>query len=127
MMQSTLCNYFMTEDILDEQELASLATAESHFVTQMNRVGRYVALGSFAIGTLLVIISYLSVRRPDTIMIFGLYYVMLAVVVNSIVLLLVFISLFSAKNKRRVWATMGIMLANIPISLLYLVLVVYGH
>ena len=103
--------------ILDEQELASTEQAESHFTIQMNRVGRMVALGSFAIGTFILLLYLLS--KKESLMIIGFYYVLLAGVVNSLVFLLVVFSLFKAKNKKRVLATLGIMLINIPFSTAY--------
>lgn len=84
------------------------------------RLSTYLALASFIIGTAIFLI-YLSFPGEELILINGFLYVMGAIIVNSIAL--VYLLYHYAKNpaQREVLAIrILILLANIPIALLYL-------
>ncbi|WP_166967601.1 hypothetical protein [Yeosuana marina] len=83
-----------------------------------------IALLSFLIGTALLSI-YLYFGNPNTIKTVGLYFVITAFIINS---LLFFINLIGIiidnKNRVELIKTCGIMLLNIPIAILYLYMII---
>jgi len=88
---------------------------ESKFTT-------YIALGSFGIGSLLFI-AYL-LKPSATILFTGFYYVICALIVNGAAFLSLVVDLFTHwENRENIIIKILIMLANIPITLLYLYII----
>lgn len=84
----------------------------------------YVALISFAIGTLLLAI-HMTFPRADIIYIIGYLYVLLAALCNGIVLLnLIYQLIIKPKEREEIVIRMLILLANIPIAALYFFIVI---
>lgn len=85
----------------------------------------YLAITSFGIGTLLLILYLLF---PETVLLIyaGYCYVLLAILINGIIFLHLFYLFLIHRLKREIIAIrMLILLANIPISLLYLNIVLH--
>lgn len=87
----------------------------------VNKFGRRAALYSFLIGTLFLVV-YL-IFKIEIIILPAFYFVFLAAICNMLLLLVLIIHLFIEKNKKEYLTTIGIVLANIPITLFYLGLV----
>lgn len=84
-----------------------------------SRFSTYLALGSFAIGTLILILYLLS---PNTmqLLVVGFFYVLFASLFNGIVLLNLLYRFCIYPNDREALAIkMLIMIGNIPIAILY--------
>lgn len=82
------------------------------------KMSRIVALFSFVIGSIILILYYLT----ENYILFniGLFYVFFAFVVNSIFLIRLITKLFSNEfDKKQLWISIGIMVLNIPIAILY--------
>jgi hypothetical protein len=90
---------------------------------QIIRVGQKTAIYSFAIGTVILLIFLMSKYTPFVAV--GLYYVLAAFVINSLILLTLLIQLLYHKEHwRKILATVSFMLLNVPISLLYFFIVI---
>jgi hypothetical protein len=84
----------------------------------------YLAFGSFAIGTLLLALFKLFPNKEE-IFIVGFFYVLFAILINSLVLFHLFYQFISNENDRETIAIrILILLANIPIALLYFFIVI---
>lgn len=91
--------------------------------TKTTGFSTYLAIGSFCIGTILLLL-HLIFHHEDNIMFFGFFYVLFAFLINSIVFLnLVFKFLIRSENREDLVIKMLIMLANIPITIFYIYLV----
>jgi|GEM_PF-4198916 len=77
-----------------------------------------IAIVSFTIGTLLFLLQLVNFDNHN-LPLFGLYYLLLAVLVNLVVLLVLFIKLFSVEHKTEILKSMGIIIANAPIAFIY--------
>ncbi|MDI9256703.1 hypothetical protein [Flavobacterium sedimenticola] len=89
-----------------------------------DRFPTYIALGSFLIGTLMLLFYLLFPTTPIWI-ILGFYYVMIAAVVNgTVVLHLVYRFCFEPKNRELLCIKILLLLANIPIAVLYFYIVI---
>ena len=97
-------------------------------ITQTKYTGKfstYLAITSFGIGTLLLILYLLF---PETLLLIyaGYFYVLLAILINGITFLHLFYLFIIHRVKREIIAIrMLILLANIPIALLYLNIVLH--
>lgn len=79
-----------------------------------------LAVASFAIGTL-IFLAYTAFTDTAELVVAGLFYVMLAFVVNAMVLLQLLYLFFRHPQWRRYFAfKVLIMLANVPVVVLYL-------
>ncbi len=84
----------------------------------------YLALGSFAIGTLLLVLFKLF-PREEYILFIGFFYVLFAILLNSLVLLNLFYQFIIQKTERETIAIrILILLANIPIAIQYFFIVI---
>ena len=80
-----------------------------------------LAIISFIIGTLFLIAQYIFNNSP--IYIFAYIYILLAIVVNTIILLFLIYLFFTQKNHKQYFAIkIMILLSNIPIAISYLFL-----
>lgn len=87
----------------------------------------YLALTSFGIGTLLLIL-YLVFPEMILLIYAGYLYVLLAILINGITFLYLFYLFLIHRLKREIIAIrMLILLANIPIALLYLNIVIHNN
>ena len=82
-----------------------------------------IAWISFSIGTLLFVLQ-VFIKGINTVTIIGYYYVGLAVIINSIILMILLSILYLKKNKIETIKSIGIILLNIPIALLYYQIVI---
>jgi len=83
-----------------------------------NRIGRFTALISFLIGTMILIIFYFT--DSSAITEFGMIFIVVAGIINAGVFVKVFIDLINEKeNRKKYFFTSGIMILNIPIVLAY--------
>ncbi len=83
-----------------------------------NRIGRFTALISFLIGTIILIIFYFT--DSSAITEFGMIFIVVAGIINAGVFVKVLIDLINEKESRKKYVfTSGIMLLNIPIVLAY--------
>ena len=86
--------------------------------------GKIIALISFVIGTCLFSL-FLYFDQSETIGMIGFYFVVIALITNSILFFILFISSAIYENYRlELLKTCGIMLLNIPIAILYVHLIV---
>jgi hypothetical protein len=78
-----------------------------------------LAVGSFAIGTLLLILQVLL--HNEILIEIGIYYVIIAIIVNLIMLLYLSFLLFTQLNHQEYYIIkILILLANIPIAFVYM-------
>lgn len=79
-----------------------------------------LALGSFLIGTLFLILHFIF-PKEDTIIIGGFLYVAIAFLINGFAVLILFFELFiNWKERDLIGFQMLILFANIPITALYM-------
>jgi uncharacterized membrane-anchored protein len=93
------------------------------FLSRSGIFSTQLAIASFFLGSVLFMLNRIS---PDKIelMIAGLVYVVLASVTNGIVFLILFYYFITNKKYREYFAVkMLIMLANIPVAVLYVLIV----
>jgi len=84
----------------------------------------YLALGSFAIGTFLLVLHKLF-PKEEYIFFIGFFYVLFAILLNSLVFLHLFYQFIIQKTERETIAIrILILLANIPIAILYFFIVI---
>jgi len=81
------------------------------------------ALVFFSFGTL-ILISQICFRNEFAITIFGLYYVLFSIVINSLIVLVMLFSFLVEEKAIKTLKSIGILLVNIPIALLYYILVI---
>lgn len=83
----------------------------------------YLAIGSFGIGTIILGLHFLFPHKDD-ILILGFFYTLFAILINGITFLnLLFQFFIKPKEREDLAIKMLIMLANIPIALLYIYIV----
>lgn len=79
-----------------------------------------IALGSFAIGTVLFF-TYKVIPKLDILFLIGLYYVLLAIMINTIMLLyLIFLCFILPEERENLALKIILILCNIPIAILFL-------
>lgn len=84
----------------------------------------YLAIGSFTIGTILFILHQIF-PNESYIFIVGFFYVLLAILLNSLVLLnLLYQFIINEAERETIAIRILILLANIPIALLYFFIVI---
>jgi hypothetical protein len=87
----------------------------------------YLALISFSIGTLLLV-AHLIFLREEGIVILGFFYVLFAILVNTLSLLnLCYLVITEPENRETNAIRILILLSNIPIALLYFYIVVHKN
>ncbi|ACU05213.1 hypothetical protein [Pedobacter heparinus] len=95
---------------------------ETNSVQQMTATGKICAKYSFVTGSGLFLFFFLT--RFDPLLIIGTYYLVLALLINSVIfLLLVFTALLQPSAYRELLITAIIMLLNLPAAYLYFYLV----
>lgn len=88
------------------------------------KMSRNVALISFVIGTLILLTFYLSENTGFAFI--GLLYLFIATVINLIFLVGLIMKIITKESDRkRAWISIGILLANIPIVILYYNIAMY--
>lgn len=88
-------------------------------------VAKFMALGCFVIGTLLFT-SYIT-QPNETALIYGFYFVIVALAVNILLLLALLISVMVYYDGRHeLLKGAGILLLNIPVAVLYFLLLFEG-
>ncbi|EAS19371.1 hypothetical protein BBFL7_00838 [Flavobacteria bacterium BBFL7] len=92
-------------------------------LTPINRFAHWNALASFSLGTL-SLLSYLIFKQSDLIEI-GIVYTIVAVVWNSIVLVMILFAALGQKTSfKETTSTIGILLINLPIAFLYFIIII---
>ena len=88
------------------------------------KMSRNVALISFIIGTLILLTFYLT---ENTVFAFiGLFYLFVATVINLIFLIGLIMKLITKETERKkTWISIGILLANIPVVIVYYKIAMY--
>jgi hypothetical protein len=102
---------------------------ESDFYNTKNPTAfsTYLALLSFSIGTLLLV-SHLVFPREEGILILGFFYVLFAILINSLSLLnLCYLFITEPENRETNAIRILILLSNIPIALLYFYIVIHKN
>ena len=90
----------------------------------VGKFSTYLAMGSFGIGTLFLLLHLLFPKEAD-ILIWGFLYVLLAIVLNCFSLLILLILYIGNRLERETIAIrIMIVLANIPIAILYTTIVI---
>ena len=83
-----------------------------------------MALISFAIGTLLFI-GFFSIKNNETLIFIGFYYIIIASIINILMLLKLFYDwLENPSEKYSISKQILILLANIPIAILYFITII---
>lgn len=94
------------------------------FIKHIEIIGRYTAASSLSFGTVLIL-WYYCFPKYELITIIGSYYVVTAFYVNIIVFSIVFsAALIYSRYKNKLFKVIGMLLINIPIAILYLILVI---
>ena len=88
-----------------------------------NTAGKFsteLAIGSFAIGTVFFILAWIFPRVND-IFLYGLIYIVLALLLNGLMLLhLAYFFITSPREREYLAIKMLILLSNVPIAILYI-------
>ncbi|WP_452597154.1 hypothetical protein [Pontimicrobium sp. MEBiC01747] len=82
-----------------------------------------IALLFFTIGTLLLILHFIF-NTSNFIIWLGYMYVLLAIVINSILLIILIVALFIDKEKLETLKSIGVLSLNIPIAFVYFQMVI---
>jgi len=92
---------------------------KNKFKHPINYIAVLTALMSFSIGTLLLLVYKIS--GYSNLIAIGYFYTIVAAIVNSILVLLLLLNiLLNFKNSKEHLLTLGIVLANIPIVIFYM-------
>ena len=84
-----------------------------------------MAIVSFGIGTLLLLFHFIF-KNSDIVIPIGIYYVLIAFIVNGLVLLKLIIDwITEVENRPNIERQALILFANIPISFVYFLIVIY--
>ncbi|MFN7045642.1 MAG: hypothetical protein ACK4M1_10635 [Flavobacterium sp.] len=84
-----------------------------------------MAIVSFGIGTLLLLLHFIF-KNSDIIIITGIYYVLISFLVNGLMLLKLIIDwITEVENRPKIERQALILFANIPISFVYFLIVIY--
>jgi hypothetical protein len=79
-----------------------------------------LAIGSFVIGTLLLL-THKAMLHNNMVIIIGIYYILLAIFINTMMLLyLIFLCIILPDQRENLALKIILLLCNIPISILYL-------
>ena len=93
--------------------------ATVHYLRKAGEFSTHMAIGSFGIGTLLLI-SYKIFPENQNLLLVGLAYVVIAFALNTIVFFHLLYYFITQKNYREYFAVkMLILLANLPIVAIY--------
>ena len=83
-----------------------------------------MAIVSFSIGTFILLLHFV-LKNSDLVIIIGIYYLVIAFIVNGIMLLkLIFDWVTESKNRKSTLLQITILLINIPIAFFYFYLVI---
>jgi len=94
-----------------------------HYLRKAGEFSTHMALVSFGIGTILLLLHQVYPNFPNLLFV-GLAYVIIAFVLNSIVFFHLLYYFITQKNYREYFAVkMLILLANLPIAALYFYLI----
>ncbi len=88
---------------------------------KIGNIAQYLAISSFAIGTILFMLTFiLTSDFKNHLIVIGFYYVGIVLLINLLYLIIMIISLFVTEFYHEYIIKKGfIMLANIPIAILY--------
>jgi|GEM_PF-5093636 len=89
--------------------------------TPTNRYALKLALGSFAIGSLIFMIEMAT--GWDYIKIVALFYLLIAFISNTLMFLIVVVNTILHTDKKQGWFTLYCLLINIPIAIGYLMII----
>ena len=90
---------------------------------QLNKTGKWSTVISFAIGTFLFTFFILTDWEP--IIEFSIYYIAVAAAVNAIIfIILVLAAIFNDGKTKKYLKTAGLILLNIPIAIIYFIIVI---
>ena len=85
-----------------------------------------MAIVSFGIGTLLLLLHFIFKNSDIIIIPFGIYYVLIAFLVNGLMLLKLIIDwIIEPLNRSKIERQALILFANVPISFVYFLIVIY--
>ena len=90
-----------------------------HFIT----TSKTIAVLSFVIGTILFTLQLYRFNSNNLIQI-GIIFIISAVIINTISLLVLLFGLLGNTDKWEILKTIGIVLANIPIAIIYFYLLI---
>lgn len=83
-----------------------------------------MAIVSFSIGTFILLLHFV-LKNSDLVIIIGIYYLVIAFIVNGLMLLkLIFDWVTESKNRKSTLLQITILLINIPIAFFYFYLVI---
>lgn len=86
------------------------------------QTSRWTALISFSFGTLLFLTQLVFFNSVD-LLVFGLFYVIIATFINLIFVIALFVEMFLRPLMiEELMITLGIMLLNIPIAMMYFII-----
>ncbi len=86
------------------------------------KISNLVTVSSYIKGTLIFTLFTISNRNNDLVIIIGLYFVVIAVITNFLVLVASLALIFFTKSnevKQKTWTAIGFQMANIPIAIAY--------
>lgn len=90
-----------------------------YYLRKAGEFSTHMAIGSFAIGTLILLL-YKIIPENSNMLLIGLAYIVIAFVLNSLVFFHLLYYFVTQKNYREYFAVkMLILLVNVPISALY--------
>lgn len=97
---------------------------EIHYQTQSGILSTQIAIASFLIGTLIMLLSQVF-PNEDGIVFLGLFFVVFAFLINAAMLVLLIYFLLTESEHREYFAVkILILLANIPVVILYLYMLI---
>lgn len=82
------------------------------------QINKRIALFFFSIGTLLFLIQ-LTQQTISLVTVIGFYYLGLSIIINSIIVIILLVHLLINKNKKETVTSIGIILINFPIAIMY--------
>lgn len=86
------------------------------------KISNLTTVSTYIKSTLLFTLFTISENKNETILIVGLYFAVIAFLVNALVIMGSLIALYFEKQggvKQKIWISIGFQLANIPIGIAY--------
>ena len=106
-------------------EVTSLNYKHMTIINNIKNIGKLTTLTSFILGTILLILFVLFKTNYNIVEI-GIYYVVIAFIVNIFVFVGILISgLYFWNHRLQLFATCGLLLVNLPIAFGYFLLTLY--
>ncbi len=101
----------------------TIPNANRNYMKHFIITSKTIAILSFAIGTILFILQLYRFNSGNLIHT-GIIFIMSAVIINTISLLVLLFGLLGNTDKLEILKTIGIVLANIPIAIIYFYLLI---